>query len=75
MDERIIPGVVPRGRHPLKLKAILVSEDGGKTWLLVRQYYVTDVTTNRFLDDLFQGKRFGIINGDSNGHRPGDCTS
>jgi len=56
-----------KGGHPLKLKAILLSDDGGKTWMLVRQYYLTDVTTNRFLDDLLQGKRFGIINnGDSN---------
>lgn len=52
--------------HPLKLKSIMVSEDGGKTWLLVRQYYLTDVTTNNFLDDLLQGKRFGILNGESN---------
>jgi hypothetical protein len=58
------------GEHPLKLKAILLSDDGGKTWLLVRQYYLTDVTTNRFLDDLLQGKRFGILNnGDSNANR------
>ena len=52
--------------HPLKLKSIMVSEDGGKTWLLVRQYYLTDVSTNSFLDDLLQGKRFGILNGESN---------
>ena len=54
--------------HPLKLKAIFISEDGGKTWMLVRQYYLTDVTTNRFLDELLQGKRFGILNGESNGN-------
>ena len=32
----------------------------------MRQHYLTDVTTNRFLDDLIQGKRFGILNGESN---------
>ena len=53
--------------HPLKLKAVFISDDGGKTRLCVRQHYLTDVTTNRFLDDLMQGKRFGILNGDSNG--------
>ena len=61
--------------HPLKRKSIMLSEDGGKTWMLVRQYYLTDVTTNRFLDDLLQGKRFGIINtGDSNGNDSRDKT-
>lgn len=68
MDERITIGAPSRGQHALKLKAIMISDDGGRTWLLVRQYYLTDVTTNRFLDDLLQGKRFGILNGDSNGN-------
>ena len=54
--------------HPLKLKAVFISDDGGKTWLCVGQHYLTDVTTNRFLDDLIQGKRFGILNGESNGN-------
>ena len=61
--------------HPLKLKAVLISDDGGKTWLCVRQYYLTDVTTNRFLDDLIQGKRFGILNGESNGNDNRDKAS
>jgi hypothetical protein len=61
--------------HPLKLKAVFISDDGGKTWLCVRQHYLTDVTTNRFLDDLMQGKRFGILNGDSNGHFDRDKAS
>jgi hypothetical protein len=64
-----------KGGHPLKLKAILLSDDGGKTWMLVRQYYLTDVTTNRFLDDLLQGKRFGILNGESNGNDTRDSHS
>lgn len=66
MNERTTPGAPKEGRHPLKLKALLVSDDGGQTWLLVRQYYMTDMVTNRFLDDLMQGRRFGLLNGDSN---------
>ena len=66
MDERITQGAPSAGRHPLKLKALLVSEDGGRTWLLVRQFYITDMVTNRYLDDLLQGRRFGLLNGDSN---------
>ena len=27
----------------LKLKAILLSTDGGRTWLVSRQYYLTDL--------------------------------
>jgi hypothetical protein len=57
MNERNTSGAPSGGRHPLKLKAIMLSDDGGKTWLLVRQYYLTDVATNRFLDDLVQGTR------------------
>lgn len=41
MDERTTPGAPKEGWHPLKLKAILLSDDGGKTWLLARQYYLT----------------------------------
>jgi hypothetical protein len=51
--------------HPLKLKAIFISEDQGKTWLLVRQHYLTDVFTNGFLDDIIQGRRFNMTDGDS----------
>lgn len=58
---------VPRG-HPIKFKAVLVSDDGGKTWTCVRQYYLTDVTANRFLSDLMQGKRFAMIKEDTNGY-------
>jgi hypothetical protein len=66
MNEQIAQGAPSSGRHPLKLKALLVSEDAGRTWLLVRQFYITDMVTNRYLDDLLQGRRFGLLNGDSN---------
>jgi hypothetical protein len=48
----------------LRLKSLMVSDDGGETWLVIRQHYLTD-ENNRFLDTLLQGKRFKLI-GDSN---------
>ena len=61
--------------HPLKLKAVLISDDGGKTWLCVRQYYLTDVTANRFLSELMQGKRFAIIKEETHGYDTRDKAS
>lgn len=48
----------------LRFKSLMVSDDGGETWLVVRQHYLTD-DNNRFLDTLLQGKRFKLI-GDLN---------
>lgn len=67
MNRPITEGALRRG-HPLKLKAILFSNDEGKTWQLMRQYYLTDVTTNAFLDEILQGVWFKRLNGDSNGN-------
>ena len=39
----------------LKLKAVLLSHDGGQTWTVGRQYYLTDLSTNRLLDESMQG--------------------
>ena len=61
--------------HPIKLKAVLISDDGGKTWTCDRQYYLTDVTANRFLSDLMQGKRFAMIKEDANGYFDRDKAS
>ena len=61
----------PRG-HPIKLKAVLISNDGGQTWTCVRQYYLTDVTANRFLGELMQGKRFAMIKENANGQFDND---
>lgn len=47
----------------LRCKALLLSEDAGKTWLVVRQFYLTDAR-NRFLDEQIQGTRLKSINGD-----------
>lgn len=51
-------------RNFLRFKSLMVSDDGGESWLVVRQHYLTD-ENNRFLDTLLQGKRFKLI-GDSN---------
>ncbi len=42
-------------RPCLKLKAVLLSRDGGRSWAVVRQYYLTDLETNRLLDESMQG--------------------
>ena len=46
------------GHKSLKLKALLLSQDGGETWLLLRQYYLTDLNSGQFLDILMQGTKF-----------------
>ena len=43
-------------KHPsLKLKAILLSHDGGRSWMVGRQYYLTDLESNQLLDESMQG--------------------
>jgi hypothetical protein len=44
-----------------KLKALLITEDGGETWLCVRQYYLTDLVSGNFMDLTVQGQRFKTI--------------
>ena len=39
----------------LKLKAVLLSHDGGQSWVVGRQYYLTDLETNLLLDESLQG--------------------
>jgi hypothetical protein len=36
---------------PLKLKCMLLSEDG-ETWLVIRQFYAADLQTNRILEGV-----------------------
>jgi hypothetical protein len=48
----------------LRLKALMISEDGGTTWVIVRQFYLTD-DQNTFLDTLLQGKRLKMTNGEN----------
>jgi len=42
-------------QNSLKLKAILLSHDGGRSWIVSRQYYLTDLDTNLILDESMQG--------------------
>ena len=42
-------------KKALKLKAVLLSTDGGQTWVVTRQYYLTDLETNLLLNDSVQG--------------------
>jgi hypothetical protein len=45
----------------MKFKALLLTQDGGETWLCVRQYYLTDLVTGQFLDTSLQGVRLKTI--------------
>ncbi|HUU38932.1 MAG TPA: hypothetical protein VMW46_12115 [Candidatus Desulfaltia sp.] len=36
---------------PLKLKCMLLSEDG-ETWIVIRQFYAVDLQSNTILDGL-----------------------
>lgn len=43
-------------KHPvLKLKAVLQSVDGGRTWIVTRQHYLTDLDTDQMLDESMSG--------------------
>ncbi len=42
-------------RQSIKLKAVLLSSDGGRSWIIGRQYYLTDLATNLLLDESMQG--------------------
>ena len=42
-------------KKALKLKAMLLSHDGGRSWIVGRQYYLTDLATNLLLDESMQG--------------------
>jgi hypothetical protein len=44
----------------LKLKCLLLTEDG-KNWICIRQYYATDLKTNEFLEQSFQGMRLKTV--------------
>ena len=59
MNERNKP------KKSMKLKALLITEDG-EDWLCIRQYYLTDLRANSFLDVFMQGKKFKLIEENSN---------
>lgn len=39
----------------LKLKAVLLSNDGGRSWVVSRQYYLTNLETNGLMNESLQG--------------------
>ena len=41
----------------LKAKVVLLSNDGGKSWVVSRSYYVVDVQTDEFIRLTIQGDR------------------
>jgi len=49
----------------LRFKGLMISDDNGKTWIVVRQHYLTD-DKNRFLETILQGKRFKLIEDSTN---------
>jgi len=46
---------------PLKLKAILLSNDGGRTFICVRQYYACWQPEGQYSGLFFQGKRLRVV--------------
>jgi hypothetical protein len=45
----------------LKLKAVFLSQDGGKTWICARQHYLSDLRSDRFLNATYQGATFTTL--------------
>ena len=50
----------------LKLKATLISTDGGLTWLVTRQYYLAMVSTRALQDKTLEGRTFILNRGIDN---------
>jgi hypothetical protein len=45
----------------LRLKASLISNDGGKTWVVSRQYYVCDIASDSLLDVHLTGLEMATV--------------
>ena len=45
---------------PLKLKAVLISDDGGQTWIVMKQYYLVDLRSDSFISTFLQGRKFRL---------------
>jgi len=44
----------------VRFKGMLMSDDNGRTWICVRQHYLTN-NANQFLEETLQGRRFRLI--------------
>lgn len=51
----------------LMLRAHLLSIDGGRTWVVSRQYFLRDMKTNQFLNNELEGLRLAVIEEDDHG--------
>jgi hypothetical protein len=49
------------GPQRLRLKASLISSDGGKTWILLRQYYLCDISTDSLMDVRLDGLELATV--------------
>ena len=58
--------------NTLKLKAVMISKDGGRTWMLVHQYYLTDPQSRTLLDNTLEGCLFTMNEGNNNDSRKDD---
>jgi hypothetical protein len=45
---------------PMKLKCVLYTDDG-QIWICIRQFYVTDVSTQDFREESFAGMKLKRI--------------
>lgn len=48
---------------PVKLKSSMVSYDGGRTWVLTRQFYLLAYGENngQFIDKTMEGRKFKLV--------------
>jgi hypothetical protein len=45
----------------MRLKAELITNDFGKTWLVTRQWYIADIENSEIIEDLnYQGREFKL---------------
>jgi len=50
----------------LKLKAEWLSTDGGKTWICIHQYFLTDPQSRTFHNSTLEGRTFRMNEGTEN---------
>ena len=52
----------------LNFKGLFITEDGGETFLCIRQFFVSDLETGEMLNGKhFQGKKFKLIGDEKDG--------
>lgn len=53
---------------PLKMKALLISADGGRTWLISRQFFLAELRTQRFLEPVLEGTYLSVVEEEGSEH-------